>query len=268
MCPKPGHALFMAVLCVSVMAVTAGCSQQKLAAPGAYSGATLCSDSFGLTHVPCPATGFVILEKQKSRGRFPCRVAVARLVPDPKKPFSDPLSTAWALGSIKNEDSTYWTSLFNTIPDIQGVGIMDPLNMEHPEANLEKIAATAAEMKTGLCVVFGPGPAESGNACVIGVIMDNARRERIACVQALATPADSYDPPPDRMIGDQRNQDVNYIAVRKFQQQVRRCIEELRSRDIPAPATQPSPWKTGRGIRSMDQQLPPIYIIPNRSMDW
>lgn len=266
--PKPGYLSIVAIMCVLVLAVIAGCTEQKLGAPAAYSGATLCGDSFGVGRVPCPTTGFVILEQQKTKGRFPCRVAVARLTPDPKRPFSDPLPTEWALGEIKDEDSTYWTSLFNTVPDVQGVTIMDPLNMEHPEANLEKIAATAAEMKTGLCVVFGPGPAESGNASILGVIMDNARRERIACVQALASPKDAYEPPPDQMLGDQRYEDVNYIAVRKFQQQVRQCMQELRSRDTPAPATQPSPWKTGRSIRSIDQQLPPIYIIPNRSSNW
>jgi len=268
MCPRPGYSLIVAVMCVFALAVDAGCSKQKMAAPAAYSGATLCGDSFGVTGASCPTTGFVILEKQKSRGRFPCRLAVARLAPDPKQPFADPLSTEWALGAIKDEDSTYWTSLFNTVSDIQGVTIMDPLNMEQPEANLETIAATAAEMKTGLSVIFGPSSADPGSASILGVIMDNARRERIAWVQALAGPEDTYDPPPDRMLGDQRYEDVNYIAIRKFQQQVRQCMQELRSRDTPAPATQPSPWSTGRSIPSRDRQLPPIYIIPNRPMDW
>ena len=261
--------LVLAVAAVAIAATFAssGCSTQPLGAPPAYSGPTLCSDNFGVGRVACPTTGFAILEKQKTHGRFPCRVAVARLVPAPKDPFADPLPTEWALGSIKDEEATYWTCLFNTVPDIQGVTVMDSLNMEHPEANLEKIAATAAEMKTGLCVIFGPGPAEPGRSSVLGVIMDNTRGERIACVQALAGPNDSYDPPPDRMVSDQRHEDVNYISARRFQQQVRQCMEQLRSRDVPAPATQPSPWKGG-GLRSIDQQLPPIYIIPNRSMNW
>ncbi len=267
--PKPGYALMVfATIAVLVAVVVPGCSEKKTGLLAAYSGPTLCSDSFGVSRVPCPTTGFAILEKQKSHGRFPCRVAVARLAPAPKDPFADPLPTEWALGSIPNEEGTYWTSLFNTVPDVQGVNIMDPLNMEHPEANLEKIAATAGNMKNGLCVIFGPGPAEVDSACVLGVIMDTARRERIACVQALAGPNDRYEAQPDQMLGDQRNEDVNYIAMRRFQQQVRQCMEQLRGRDIPAPATQPSPWKTGRGIRSMDQQLPPIYIIPNRSSNW
>lgn len=252
---------------IVVTVIASGCSEPR-AAPAAYSGPTLCSDHFGVGRVPCPTNGFTILEQHKSRGRFPCRVAVARLVPAPRQPFADPLPTEWALGSIRNEEATYWTSLFNTAPEVQAVAVMDPLNMEHPEADLEKIAATAAGMKTGLCIVFGPGPAEPDSACVLGVIMDTARRERIACVQATAGPPDRYDPQPDQMAGDQRNEDVNYIAMRRFQQQVRRCMEQLRSRDIPAPATQPSPWKGGGRFRSTDQQLPPIYIIPNRTTNW
>ena len=265
--PKPGYPLMaFAAAAVLVVVLVSGCSEKKVGVPAAYSGPTLCSDSFGVSRGPCPATGFVILETQKSHGRFPCRVAVARLIPAPKEPFTDPLPTEWALGSIPNEEGTYWTSLFNTVPDVQGVALMDPLNMEHPEANLEKIAATAAIMKSGLCVIFGPGPAEANSASVLGVIMDAARRERIACVQALAGPKDHYEAQPDRMIGDQRNEDVNYIAMRRFEQQVRQCMEQLRSRDIPAPATQPSPWRGG--ARSINRELPPIYIIPNRSSNW
>ncbi len=263
MCSKTAFVVPAAMVAILV---GAGCSRRPLAAPAAYSGPTLCSDNFGVGRVECPTTGFAILEKQKTHGRFPCRVAVARLVPAPKDPFADPLPTEWALGSIKDEEATYWTSLFNTVPDVQGVTIMDPLNMEHPAANLEKIAATAGAMKTGLCVIFGPGPAQPGSSSVLGVIMDSARSERIACIQALAGPGDFYDPPPDRMDIDQRYEDVNYIAARKFQQQVRQCMEQLRSRDVPAAATQPSPWKGG--LRSLDRQMPPIYIIPNRSMNW
>jgi hypothetical protein len=265
--PKPGYSLMaFAAATVLVAALFSGCSEKKIGAPDAYSGPTLCSDSLGLGRVACPSTGYVILEQEKSHGRFPCRVAVARLVPAPKDPFADPLPTEWALGSIPDEEGTYWTSLFNTLTDVQGVALMDPLNMEHPEANLEKIAATAGNMKNGLCVIFGPGPASANSACVLGVIMDAARRKRIACVQALAGPKDYYEARPDQMIGDQRNEDVNYIAMRRFQQQVRQCMEQLRTSDIPAPATQPSPW---RGTtRPIDRQLPPIYIIPNRSSNW
>lgn len=266
--PQPEYSVIASVaLAVAALIAASGCSEQKILTPAAYSGPTLVSDNFGVGKVPCPTTGFVILDKQKSRGRFPCRVTVARLAPAPADPFADPLATEWALSSVKGEESTYWTSLFNTVPVIQGVTVMDPLNMEHPEANLEKIAATAAKMKTSLCVVFGPGPADPGYASVIGVIMDTERRERIACIQALAGPGDFYEPPPDRMDGDQRYEDVNYIAMRRFQQQVRQCVEQLRLQDIPAPATQPSPWRAG-GLRSMEQHTPPVYIIPNRPMNW
>jgi hypothetical protein len=260
------HMIACTVAAVLVMFIVSGCASKPPAIPAAYSGPTLCSDNFGVGRVTCPTTGFVVLDKQKSHGRFPCRVSVARLVPAPADPFADPLPTEWALGSIKDEDATYWTSLFNTFVDVQNVTIMDPLNMERPEANLEKIAAVAGEMKTGLCVIFGPGPADAGTASVLGVIMDTARRERIACVQSLAGPEDSLEPSPDRMIGDQRHEDVNYIAIRRFQLQVRLCMEQLRSRDVPAPATQPSPWRGS--VRPFDNQIPPIYIIPNRSLNW
>jgi hypothetical protein len=97
------------------------------------------------------------------------------------------------------------------------------------------------------------------------VIMDTTRRERIACIQAMAGPKDFYPAPADQMVGDQQNEDVNYIAMRLFEQQVRQCIDRLRAMDVPAAATQPSPW---RGGRPFDREIPPIYIIPNRSSNW
>jgi hypothetical protein len=242
-----------------------GCSRPT-EMPIAYVGPTLCSDSFGVGKVQCPSPGFVILETGKSHGRFPCVVAVARLVPAESDPFGAPQATDWALGEIKEEEATYWTSLFNTVSDIQGVVILDPLNMERPDANLDKIAATAERMKAGLCVIWGPGPAGPGEVSLLGVIMDSARRQRIACVQAVAGPRDSLQPAPDQMHGDLSHEDPNYIAARKFQQQVRECLYELRSRDIPAPATQPSPWRATS--RPANQPLVPVYIIPNRPMNW
>jgi hypothetical protein len=253
------------VILAGIAMVTSGC-EHPIGVPAAYTGPTLCSDSFGVGKVQCPSTGFVLLEQEKSRGRFPCTIAVARLVPAEKDPFGSPQATDWALGDLKEEEATYWTSLFNTVRDIQAVLILDRLNMEHPEANLEKIAATAERMKAGLCVIWGPGPAHADQASLLGVIMDSRRRERIACVQAVAGPQDFLEPTPDQMHGDLSHEDVNYIVARKFQQQVRNCIDELRARDVRAPATQPSPW--GATSQPANRSLVPVYIIPNRSTNW
>jgi len=252
-------------LLAALLAVTAGCHKPE-PPPAAYVGPTLAGSDLGLEKIECPPTGFVILERRGSHGRFPGALAVARLHrPDMPEEDTDSASRSWQIETMKEEQATYWTKLFNTVPELREVVVLDRLSVGSPDADLAAITVSAGRVQADLCLIFGPSPAEPGHSGLTGAIMDTHTGRLVAFVQAQAGPADFQPPPEDRFEEDLRHQDCNYLVARKFEHQVWCCLVELIGRDQPLPTTLPSPWKSAA---SRPAAYPPILIIPNRPITW
>ncbi len=268
---NPRHSarfLSAVVPCIVTLGVAVGCNEPERP-PAAYAGPTLASGDLSPEPVSCPPTGFVMIERQASRGRFPGALAVARLVPARKdSPRDDSSPIDWQLGAIKEEKATYWNSLFNTVSDIREVVVLDGLALEKPGADLTEIAAAARRMKADLCLIWGPGNAEPLRAALLGVIMDAELGRPVAFLQAEAGPEDFEEPPDDHFEEDRRHEDVNYLVARKFEQQVKDCMFELISRDQRIPTTLPSPWRSISTMPAADQPPIPVYVLPNRPAGW
>lgn len=234
--------------------LSGGC-QNGGSPPVAYIGPTLTAADLGGTNVRCPPIGFVVLE-EKSEGRWPGALAVA---------FIDEAADGAGIqiATLKEEIATWWNQLFTTVPVVREVLVMDQLTLVSPNDDINAILATARRLKTDLVLLYGYASAPSGHAALTGVIRDTHTGSPVALVRAQAGPADYTPHRVDTVNEDMRHIDPNYIVARQFEQQVRQCVLELISRDVPVLTTQPSEWE-----EHSRQQKKPIYIIKEREIDW
>jgi len=234
--------------------LSGGC-QSGESPPVAYIGPTLTAADLGGTNSHCPPSGFVVLE-EKSEGRWPGALAVA---------FIDEAADGAGIQitTLKEEIATWWNQLFTTVPVVREVLVMDPLTLVSPNDDIDAILAAARRLKTDLVLLYGYASAPSGHAALTGVIRDTYTGSPVALVRAQAGPADYTPHRVDTVHEDMRHIDPNYIVARQFEQQVRQCVLELISRDVPVSTTQPSAWE-----EHSRQQKKPIYIIKEREIDW
>jgi hypothetical protein len=254
-------AVLSALTCMFMVLSPVGCGGQQKD-PVAYHGPTLARHDLGFPDSPTEPTGFGLIEQTSPSSRFPTALAVALLEPA-CPPFSqvDPEEEpreGWRVANPDREAAVQWNALFDTIPAVREVIVMDRLSVPTPAARPEEAAASAARLQAGLCLVYGPTEAGSNGAAFAGLLLDTANRQRIAWIRAEAWPADFGLPPNDRLKQDLRYRDVNYLALRRFQAQVRRCLLSLIEHDAPATDLQDSPWKSP----TTRPGGAPIYILP------
>jgi len=245
-----------------VCALTVGCEEPE-PPPVAYIGPTLASSERGVEQAAPEPTGFTVLEQQRSQGRFPGALAIARLMPPQGffTPDNNDLSQEhWSIGTVQWEEAMGWNRLGNNIPDLREVIVLDQFTTVRPNGNLEMIADTARRLDAVLCLVYGPSPAATEYAGLWGVLLDTQSAAQVAFVQAQAGPADYEPPHADRREEDLRHRDPNFLVQQKFQREVRKCILTLVERDIPSTTTQPSPWQTGKPRPAAT----PVYVVPPR----
>lgn len=249
-----------------VLSVVGGC-QKPEPPPAAYMGPTLASFDVAEARLPADPTGFVLLAEGPSVGRFPDALAVARLEPPQGLMTPEDLGEGprenWWVRTIRWEEAMNWNRLCNTIPSIREVIVLDRFTTVSPDAQPDEIAASARRLEAGMCLVYGPSLAEGGNAGLWGVITDTASNERLAFIRAQAGPYDFRPPPSDRPREDLRHLDVNYLAERKFQQEVRKCLLAMIANDSPPATTQPSPWRT-----DTPAAMQPVIVVPERTGRW
>lgn len=251
--------IFVAALTIP-WTLLAGCEKPE-PPPVAYIGPTLASSDLGVEETTPAPTGFTLLEQQTSQGRFPCALAIARLMP-PQGFFTPDNNNVskeqWSISTIKWEEAMNWNRLGNKIPDIREVIVLDRLTTVRPGCDVKMIAATARRLEAALCLVYGPSPAEPECAGLCGVILDTQSASQVAFIQAQAGPSDFEPPHADRREEDMRHRDPNYLVQKKFQRQVRQCMLSLIQRDVPPTTTQPSPWQTGK----LRPAVTPVYVVP------
>lgn len=247
------------------LAAVAGCSKPE-PPPLAYAGPTLAAADFGLVEPVDPdENGFTLLDDGPSQGRFPAALGVVRLdKPSPLFVTDDHLFVAergWEVATLREEEAAYWNGLLKTIPQSRAVHVLDRRSTVSPDCGLEEVLDAARRLGLELCLIYGPRLVEDGCAGLGGVIFEVATGKPLAYVQSRAEILDFEPPRPDRSKYDRSHQDVNYLAARRFEREVRNCFLVLTARDRPAATTQPSPWRTSRELPADSL---PVYIVPNR----
>jgi len=236
--------------------------------PLSYAGPTLAAADLGLVQpVDAANNGFVILEREESHGRFPAALAVVRLdKPDPLFVCDDPLFVSergWEVATLREEEAAWWNGLLNTVPQSRGVWVLDRRSPVSPSCSLEEVIHVARRLELDLCLIYGPRLVPDDAAGFAGVMVDARDGEHVAYIQSQAGILDFEPPRPDRPKHDRSHQDVNYLAARRFERQVRECVLAMISRDQPATSTQPSPWRTAQPW-GVPADSVPVYIVPNR----
>lgn len=252
------------VIGLTVLCVVAVCGCEKPEPPPvAYVGPSLAGDTLGVGHTPSRATSHNLLTQSRSSGRFPAAVAVARLR-EPRSVLSaDPQQQAvqdqWCVSTIRWEEAVTWNSLFNQVPAVRELIVVDAHTTVRPNATLAEIAQSVSRLEAGLCLIYGPSEAAPGCAGLWGVLLDVATGQKLAMIQAQAGPEDYSLPRVEANERDMRHRDPNHIAELKFQQQTRHCLLDLIAYDSPSTATQPSPWRSEHAASTH------AHVAPGRS---
>lgn len=252
-------------LLVGLSAALVGCHATQDEATMVYIDPVLAHDVPERPGTVPDLTGYTIVEARPSIGRFPGALAVARI--EPPGPFritDDPTRGSWRVGTLKEEEATHWNALFNTIPFVREVIVLDKRMVMWPDAGEAEINASAERLNADLCLIYGPSAAAPNHAGLGGVILDARTAEPVAYVQAHAGPADREPPSPYRYHTDLRHADPHQLVVRKFEWEVRKCIAELAARDQPPPTTLPSDWRE----RALEHRERSIYLLPSRDIRW
>jgi hypothetical protein len=265
------HSHVSAITAIGVLtflhcAANVGCNEPE-PPPAAYAGPTLARGDLGLSGEPrTEPTGYSIIETGTTVGRFPGSLAVAKL----GKP--DPLFAGWNMfvkddewmvATMETKEAVQYTSLFDTVPLVQQVVVMDSKSTVSPAARREMMIGAAQRDGADLLLIFGHRSAEPDHAALAGVIYDTFDGHQVAYLQADAGPADFKIPRADMYDEDQSHEDVNYLVQRKFHYQLWQCVRELIARDQRSPTTKPNPFKDYWG--SPRQDYLPVYVIPDNS---
>lgn len=203
--------------------LTAGCGDSNRHAAGPRLGPA----DLGLPEGDCAATGYVILEPMRSTGRFPLALAVAKL--KERAGAND----EWQIASLKEEQATWWNSLFNTVPAVREVIVLGERSAGPSAAGMAGVVGKAKRLDARLCLIYGPAGSGPKEASLIGALYDTMTGRAVARIQTQASPADFQKRRPDGLSGDKRHVDPEYLAARKFEQQIRACVAELIKRDSP-----------------------------------
>lgn len=256
-------AMIAAGTVVLLVAGVAGCRKEK--ALVYYTGPVMPAGEIDAGSEALPTTGYRIVEAERSVGRFPGALAVARLAPPgPIRISDDGVRTHWRITTIPEEEATYWNALFNRFPRIREVIVLDAVAVTWPEADHQEMNAASQRLKADLCLIYGPADAPVNSAALAGVILDAHTGEPVAHLRAQAGPS-NYEPPHDDTFKeDLRYRDPAYLAARRFELQARRCMDELIRRDQPPPSTLPSEWRD----RARENRERSLYVVPNFDMRW
>lgn len=228
-----------------------GCAQEKRIE--GYTGPVLAAPDLELNEGTCPANEYRFADDERSVGRFPTALAVARV--EPAAGADSHLK--WQVHTLKEEQATYWNRLFDTTPAVREVVVLKATTSFSQGEGVRRVSSSARRLNAGLCLLYGPAHAQADEAALMGHLVDTQTGRTLACIQAVATPADFEAVRSDRPDGDERHRDVQYLAARKFEGLVRQCVIELMHRDEPPTTTRPSPWQ---GMPLHEQ--PTIYVIP------
>lgn len=240
----------------------AGCAKEYTS-PMAYTGPTLAADDLGLPAMQCPANGYRVLQTEKTTGRFPTALSVARLqTPGWYEQMIGEKADSWLLGDIPESQASKWNSMFNTIFEIREVKVQDRLSVRRPgpPVSLPAILRAAQVDSAALVLIYGPAQAGFKEAGLIGVIKETATGQSLAVIRAQAGPYDSVPPPADQWQVDISNLDPNELVARRFEKQVWSCMLDIVDMDQPATTTRPSPW-LGVKPREADR---PYLVLPEQ----
>lgn len=229
---------------LSALLTLVGCSQ-KNATPAAY------APDFDLADVAQPLqvveNAYFLLDDEKSTGRFPCTLALAR-----RDVSADP-NAGDNLAVLVPRDEAHWTETFRGLAGVRDVMFIGPVAMRAYGNNIAQRCAVARKLGADLLLDYAYGQTGPNSAKLVGVLYETASVRPLATMHAQQTirDADGAEAPPKEVWQaadddvdepDIRDYDAVYQAKRAFERHALDCIRILLERDRPAPTTQPHRW--------------------------
>jgi hypothetical protein len=219
----------------------AGCAEKDVE-PIVLEPETKLSDIAGGT-LTTKKNQYHLVNRNRSEGRFPGAVAVARLKLADGAPIEAPRPVE--LKPLKDEEAAYWNHLFDNLRWVRQYFELSPMSVQTPVVSAKALLGAAKRLDASLCLLYGQSDFEDLRSHVVGVLYETGTGQLLATIQAESVGAEDWleERPPDRPEMDNRHQDNHYLAARKFQRLVHACVRELVSLDKPTREEKPSGWK-------------------------
>lgn len=211
------------------------------------------------------ADGFVNLALEGTDGLFPASVAIARVTLEPGG-VEDAADSPSGSGRLlvldvdPTNDLLPWNSLFDSLRYVHDAFPLHGHDLSGEDPLPAQLAAAAAQLRAGLCLVYSAGDLSESDSRIRGVIYDTQSGQPLAAVEAsVSVPEPEAVPhPPELVKHDMRYCDPRFLADRRFEQLVFDCLRDLKSRDRRVPAQREEGWTPEGPVRP--RIWPPMVI--------
>jgi hypothetical protein len=228
-----------------------------------------------------PAGTYRVLGDPRTRGRFPCSIAVAKVrYRDETAPIPE---SGLALQPLQVDNAVRWVGLFDNLPEVVEVFQVDYMGLPAAPVTTVDVYQAAGRVGAGLCIVMSEGVSGAQDGFqVVGSLYDPAAGTPIVVVRSSVFPVltgeedpNTIDIPGYHVPGtDQADvaeapehdrkvkavippYDPLRLAQAHFRELVRRAVWEMVRQDQVPTATEPSPWSDWRQRRRMLLWPPP-----------
>ncbi len=201
---------------------------------------------------PRPETNtYMILQKGKTSGRFPCSLAVVRVTSLESEYVEDAVDgkpqkvsgPQQLLLDLPNEvRAVPWTELCDHFPSITCVKVLGRPAVPFKEVTITDLLKAGLLQHTSLILIYGQDDFGPNQIRLFGALYDTMSGGLVATIQAQVEPVPGLPTPPDRLEEDQRHEDAVCLTIQRFQQLTLQCLYELAQLDVPSTTTQPNPW--------------------------
>ncbi len=177
---------------------------------------------------------------EETRGRFACSLAIAKLVPNNE-------AGVVKLVKMTPAEEAWWVEAVRGITPLSDLQFLSPISVVPEKARTDTLCAAAADRAATLLMLYAPNRYGPNSAQVLGVIFDVASCQPIATLHSSANfilGEEGEEIPPEDEIGDHRDEDACFQALRTYEQHLLSCLGELIQHDSPSPTTQPHHWQT------------------------
>ncbi|MBN1344398.1 MAG: hypothetical protein JXQ73_17045 [Phycisphaerae bacterium] len=198
------------------------------------------------SNAPKPdANAYAILQKTKSVGRFPCSLSVMRVksgLPDDWTGEEPPADLSLQIDLLTEPKAVPWSELFDNVPAVTNVKVLNRPSVPFEQVTLTELVSAGRKQHTDLILIYGQNDLGAKRVKLLGAIYDTETNELLATIDAQVDPVSGLPTPPDRVKGDKRHEDPEWLTTRKFQDLVLHCVFDLAQRDTPSTTTRPNPW--------------------------
>lgn len=204
------------------------------------------------SNAPRPETNtYMILQKTRTTGRFPCSLAVVRVTSFQTEYVEETedgkvQETAGPLRLMLDLPSEVravpWTELCDNFPSITCVKVLGRPAVTFEEVGIADLVKAGLHQHASLILIYGQDDLDDNKIRLFGALYDTMSGELVATVKSQVDPIPDLPTPPDRLKQDKRHVDPKCQTLERFQQLTLQCVYELAQLDQPSTTTQPNPW--------------------------